>query len=288
MNLFSRQRLTMLSFILVAGTGDCGWNSQRQPFLVTSLQGQDQDYSLHLDAVPRDWQDVIHTYKFSLGSVPSNSSDFDHLRKRVTSERDVSLPFDWTLRSNQLKLYLDPNQYDSVTFDCDPCATRGSFKLSATIEKEFGIPTRADLSLTASKVSATLTPKMAISISASAKSKIFDVTLAEIPIDAVIISGVLHIGPEFKVTSSLDFSGVKVIGSVSGSIVASIPDGSSVSLDVLPHLLTFGQHRPLVSSHGWDYTVATAPVQVSAEISGTITTALKPKLAFLAEILGTT
>ncbi|ORX98824.1 hypothetical protein BCR34DRAFT_593078 [Clohesyomyces aquaticus] len=269
------------SFILVVGTGDCGWNTQRQPFLVTSFKYDESNQSLHLDAAPRNWQEIIHTYKLNVGTL-HNSSVISSPAKRYHSESPI--PFDWLLRSNQLKIDLD--QGETILFDCDPCGTEGSFLFNIDLDVEYFIPVRADLSLFTSRVSATITPKFSFSISLSEKKELWKKEFGPFPIDAILIPGILTLGPEIIPAITIDFSGLKVVGTMSASITAKVQDGSSISFDLLPYLWTAGLLPPIPSAEGWDTSLSTTPVKVSAEITGTVKATLDASVVLAAKILG--
>ena len=56
-------------FIMVIGAGDCGWNDERQPYLVRTLEYDEEENVARLVGEPRDWLDVAHSYDFDIGSL---------------------------------------------------------------------------------------------------------------------------------------------------------------------------------------------------------------------------
>ena len=49
------------SFILVAGTGQCHWNTYRLPFLVTSASYDNSTRTVDFAAIASKWSEVAHT-----------------------------------------------------------------------------------------------------------------------------------------------------------------------------------------------------------------------------------
>lgn len=59
-------------FIMVIGAGDCGWNDERQPYLIRALEYDEKENVARLVGGPRDWLDVAHSYDLDIGSLAEN------------------------------------------------------------------------------------------------------------------------------------------------------------------------------------------------------------------------
>jgi hypothetical protein len=83
------------SFVMVANAGDCGWNTYRIPFVITTLTFDDKAYTAHLNASASDWASVAHTYELTVGSLPT--APVSKLRKRfgtITYDKDLTVNFE--------------------------------------------------------------------------------------------------------------------------------------------------------------------------------------------------
>ena len=65
-------------FIMVIGAGDCGWNDERQPYLVRTLDYEEEGNVAKLMGEPRDWSDIAHSYDLDIGSLAEDALDRDH------------------------------------------------------------------------------------------------------------------------------------------------------------------------------------------------------------------
>ena len=63
-------------FIMVVGAGDCGWNEERQPYRVRTLEYDEKDNVAKLNGEPRDWADIAHSYDLDIGSLAEGPIDF--------------------------------------------------------------------------------------------------------------------------------------------------------------------------------------------------------------------
>ena len=57
------------SFVMVAGSGDCGWNDYRVPFTVFDIEYDEEANHAHLIANASNWQDAVHSFTLDIGHV---------------------------------------------------------------------------------------------------------------------------------------------------------------------------------------------------------------------------
>src|SRR2546421_178925 len=77
------------TFVLVAGAGDCGWNTVRQPFVISTIALDDPDKTIDLQGNASTWKNVAHTYELWVGKIPSPPSRF----KRRDFDEQLSIDF---------------------------------------------------------------------------------------------------------------------------------------------------------------------------------------------------
>lgn len=61
------------TFIMVAGQGDCGNNTRRLPYLVSTIAYDEERNTARLTAIMGSWKDLLHSYELHVGSVPMSS-----------------------------------------------------------------------------------------------------------------------------------------------------------------------------------------------------------------------
>ncbi|KAB8205303.1 hypothetical protein BDV34DRAFT_195684 [Aspergillus parasiticus] len=225
------------TLIVVAGTGQCGWNTHRVPFAVSKIEFDDHAKTAKLQARRSEWKDVFHSFELSVGRVAKeevhDACVAPQHTKRKEHEKTMTMSFDhpWNLPQ---KDFSTPEDAFSLTLSCDQCGTKGSFELGFYLRNENHIPKAATFTLTPHGVSARIGPKLTLSGDFTEEySQQFD--LAKIPIYGYSIPGVLELGPE--IVFSLGIS----VGPVAGS----------------------ASH---VVHSGWTPQVRTEPVKVDAQI----------------------
>ncbi|KAH8693496.1 hypothetical protein GQ44DRAFT_634974, partial [Phaeosphaeriaceae sp. PMI808] len=275
------------SFILVVGTKDCIWNDARQPFLVSASQFNESTRSLSLDAVPKQWNALLHTYTLNIQSNSPSIPGQHGVSKRADYHRELPLPFAWTPPKPQLKYNID--NLNQILLDCNPCGTSGGFNLILDIEVEYLIPLRADLNLVTSKLAATITPKLTF---ATKFIKDYNKTFWEmkegVPRFSLVIQDVITLGPNLDMSAAFEVKDLRLAAAIETAMTATVPDGALISFDFLPYLWSVGLLPPGVSANGWGVSVTTKPFTLSSpQISGVVKISFNPKLTLSANILGT-
>ncbi|KAF9887298.1 hypothetical protein FE257_010293 [Aspergillus nanangensis] len=259
-------------FIMVAGTGNCGWNQHRLPFNVSEIVFDDRANAARLHGVPTEWKKAIQNYELTVGYMPGSRSGS---RKRDL-DKSLSVDFNHPLPLSSME-FNTPVDDLKVTYSCESCGTKGSFDLGFHIKTEWGIPKEASFSLAPNDVSASFTPSLGISGNFTDQFG-DELPLGSIPIGGFSIpGGVLEIGPE------IEFSLGYTLGPVSGS--ATVSTGVTVSLSKSAEL-EIALTSPDVSASGWTPQVETEPLKLEAKIEATMEVFVKAAVQLSAEALG--
>ncbi|QMW43561.1 hypothetical protein AFCA_007832 [Aspergillus flavus] len=267
------------TLIVVAGTGQCGWNTHRVPFAVSKIEFDDHTKTANLQARRSEWKDVFHSFELSVGRVAKeevhDACVAPQHTKRKEHQRTMTMSFDhpWNLPQ---KDFSTPEDAFSLTLSCDQCGTKGSFELGFYLRNENHIPKAATFTLTPHGVSARIGPKLTLSGDLTEEySQQFD--LAKIPIYGYSIPGVLDLGPEIVFSFGISVGPVAGSASVSSGIDISLLDSAELKIDLL---------SPHVVHSGWTPQVRTEPVKVDAQIEAGFNIHAKAAIQLAAEALG--
>jgi hypothetical protein len=264
------------TFVMVANTGDCGWNTRRIPFIVSTLKYDEQANIAHLTAAASDWKSAAHTYDLVVGSV-STSTPSAKLRKRlgeVDFNKDLSIGFDHPLPFSSWKF---PDPDIDITLECDDCGTKGAFQFGFTLKTVLLIPKQVIVTLNPHGVSASITPKLSLSANYTG-SKPFEHEFPGIPIEGISIPGdVLEVGPEIVFSAGAELSGLSGSASISSGVSIALQDSAHVTLDLL---------KPHLDSSGWTPTVTKTPMKLDAKLSAEVKFYIKAKVELAAKAFG--
>jgi hypothetical protein len=246
------------TFVLVAGTGDCGWNTYRVPFIVSNLKFDEKENSALVVAKASKWEEATHTYTLRVGSIPKPSAKF---RRQLGSEGnynpEMSFGFDYKFAiPTQERMYPVKGKNISVTLDCDDCGTHGRFTLSLYMETILSVPTKMQASFRPHGVSARIVPKLTLATNISSNYKLFDKQWPPIPMEAVTIpGGVVDIVPHMSYRASADAGPLTASASLSGGTVMTLDDSANISLDLLgtsgSMLSQKGSFTPDIKARQW-------------------------------------
>ena len=67
-------------FVMVIGAGDCGWNDERQPYLIRSLEYDEEGNVANLHGEAQEWHDVAHSYDLDVGTNGDDDMEEDDER----------------------------------------------------------------------------------------------------------------------------------------------------------------------------------------------------------------
>ncbi|KAJ5466227.1 hypothetical protein N7530_010014 [Penicillium desertorum] len=243
--------------ILVMGSKQCGWNSHRTPFIVSSIAFDKPSLKAKLSGVASDWKRLFRNYEITVGKAPESSTS------RRDWDSDASLSFNHKIPLSQSIPI--PGGDLSVDISCEECETKGSF--------DFG---SASITLSPNGVSASLTPRLGLS--GNITNEISDeFELVSIPVQGISIpGGVLELGPEVVFSFGYQIGPVRGSAGISSGVTLSLEDSAELEIDFL---------SPDVSAGGWTPQVETQPMKIDAKIEAGAEIYTKAEVQFSASIL---
>ncbi|KAF2803267.1 uncharacterized protein BDZ99DRAFT_399767 [Mytilinidion resinicola] len=255
------------TFIMVAGVGDCGSNTRRLPFVVSSLKYDEEANTAFLTASKSEWKKVAHSYDLVVGTLPKDALQTRDITKDIEIDATSSFPFSVTLGSGDL----------SATLVCANCSTAGKFHMQFKISQKFFIPTGASMTVQPESVSAIAAIKL---VGAGAitgdLSKTWDIV--KIPIDGISIPEILDLGPFLTVSVGVQLGPLTISAGISSGATATLDDAAILEVDLLdPSSNQFS---------GWMPNVESLPVTVDARVTGTVSIFAQPSLQLRADALG--
>lgn len=260
------------SFVMVAGAGDCGWNEDRQPYIIRTLQYDEDGNIAHLLGGPADWETIAHSFDLVVGHVPLPGDDNRAKRDYI---KDFSFPVGLSF---PLAADFKVDGF-GTNLACQDCGMDGSFHVELRISTWWRIPTGAHLRLSPSGLQAHAKVKWSLYGEISDKlSKEWDFP---IPIPSPVtlyIPGVVNIGPNFKLVLGIALSEVKAQAAITGGLTATIPDSALIELNLL------NPAENQVSS--WIPDISVIPFTVDARITAKVEAYVAPTLSFDATALG--
>jgi len=260
------------TFVMVAGAGDCGTNTHRQPYLVSKIAYDEAQNIARLTANMRDWQTIAHTYELQVGHVPLPDATGPQAKRDITKDLslDVSTSFPFSFKDT----------FDGLTstLECTKCGTTGAIAIELKISQKLFVPTGASIRISPKGVSAQAQIKLTESGDLS-ESKTFQKTVATIPLDSITIpGGILNIGPNLDVDVGFEISSISGSASISSGATISLSDSAILELDLL---------NPLKNQFsGWTPSVDPIPLEVDAKVSGGVSIFAEPSLKLVAEAIG--
>jgi hypothetical protein len=218
------------TFVLVADTGDCGWNEHRLPFIVSNLHFNEQETAAHLTAKASTWQDAIHTYSLQVGSLGNPSAKLKRQIGDANISRELSVPFVYKVPIPAFEFMAPVFDYlTKVKVDCEDCGSYGSFEIGLHFESKLGIPTRAQASLKPRGVGLTMAPRLTL----MGNLTVTPFTLMERTWPAQALQGITIPGGVLSIEPELIYSGGLEVGPFTGS--ASMSGGTMMTLDDSEH-----------------------------------------------------
>ncbi|KAL4886257.1 hypothetical protein BJY04DRAFT_213788 [Aspergillus karnatakaensis] len=258
--------------VVVAGAGECGWNSARIPFSASTVVFDDAANTAKLVGRTISWKD-FQNYELTVGNyrpVPTSGLAQRDIDKSLTLPFSFPLPFP----AGQLNTPVDKL---ALTWFCADCGVEGSFDFGFHIETKLGVPKGASISLSPNGVAATLTPRLAVQADLTGDLD-NEWEIGNIPIGGITIpGGILEIGPQ--ITFSLGYSVGPLQGSagINAGVTVTIPDNSELEIELID---------PDIASSGWTPEVETKPFTVDARLYGEALLYVKAAVELSAEALG--
>lgn len=244
------------TFVLVAGSGQCGWNTYRVPFVVTSVSYSNSTRTADLAAVPSSWAAIAHTCELWVGNLPSPPPS--RFARRDFTET-LTLNFEHTLPKSSWDFPLKiPNV--TLSAECEDCGTHGEFEFAFHFQTVLFVPVGVDLTLKPNGVSASVTPALHMEADLADKVSSPVVQLGTIPIDGISIpGGVLDVGPELVIAAGASIGPLTAEATLSAGVEVDLSDSAQV---------TIGLTSPSFSESGWTPVIKTIPFTIDAEVKG--------------------
>jgi hypothetical protein len=264
------------TFVMVVGTGDCGWNEHRVPFTVSTLAYNDATITASLTANASNWSEAIHSYILDVGAmpIPANATKLRREFGDIDYNKDLSLDFNHILPSASISI---PADGFSVSFACISCGTTGSWDFGFHLETSFLVPRKAYATLNPKGVSLVINPKVTLSADLSSSYKLSQDFLT-VPLGGITIpGGILDVGPEIVFSAGVTIGPLTGSASISSGVTISVPDAASLTVDIKASTL---------SSSGWDPVVSEQPIVVSAQLSGGIKAYVRAQIQLTAKAFG--
>ncbi|PYH42694.1 uncharacterized protein BP01DRAFT_302482 [Aspergillus saccharolyticus JOP 1030-1] len=272
--------------LLVAGAGQCGWNTARQPFIMTGASFRDNVNTARFTGNVTEWQNSVS--EFSLRIAKAETDDQIAIAKRGTTKKRGTGTKDSTIDIAKDFSFSDKSLFDkdsaSLSAGCSTCKTSGKFDMvfeySTSVLSLLGSE-KASVTLTPSNVSAYLEPQLQLSGNLT-KSEADEVDLVTIPIDGISIAKIATIGPMVKI--ALGWS----VGPLDGEATI----GMGVEIDVSDSAkaeLSFDQSAKNEFSFdqsGWSPTVTTKDFTLDAKLEANVEIYGKVSVEIEFDILG--
>ncbi|KAN0083224.1 hypothetical protein V8E54_002312 [Elaphomyces granulatus] len=258
------------TFIIVAGAQQCGWNQDRQPFVINSVDFDEKATTGKLHGTPKNWTDIVHSYDFRLGHVvPANQSAMTHTKRDLQG----TIPF-----NNNLPFSVSASDSGVTTsLTCVTCGTEGSFTIDLIISKWLDVPTGAQLKVSPSGVR--VDAKLQWSLT-GVVTQVLQKTFTPVSIPTPLsldIAGVAKIGPTIDLIVGIVLHSLQAKAVVTGGAYATIPDSAYVEVNLLDP--TDIQHS------SWTPSIGHYPFEVDAEIQAQVEAYIAPSLALTATVL---
>lgn len=260
------------SFVMVAGPGDCGDNTDRIPFTITTLSFDEEANVAQLAASRNEWQDIAHTFELVVGAV-AQIPENDQTPARRDIDKSISVNFNHDL---PFSLSLDRDEF-SASLACANCSTAGQFDIEYRVSRKSFIPVGASMKVSPRGVSAIALMKLSGSGTLTESlSQTFDIV--SIPLNAITIPGILELGPFFTVTVGASLSALTLTGSITSGAIARLSDDAVLEVNLLkPKKNQFS---------GWKPQVELIDISADASLSTTVNAFLQPSLSIKAQALG--
>ncbi|KAI7971339.1 hypothetical protein EIK77_002451 [Talaromyces pinophilus] len=257
------------TLILVAGAGQCGWNEDRQPFSISSIDYNNATATAVLSGSRVEWSDIASNYHLHVGALPPT----DLARRDYTG--DYALDFNHQLGFGNWSFPIDPKF--SVGLTCKTCYTAGDFAFDFDIKTKLGIPVDATLTIVPQDVSVVLDPTISLSGNIG-DSLSFKDKFLRIPIDGITIASIVDLGPEIAFTGALNIGPLKGTASVTTGVNVSVENSAEMYIDLLS--------PSNFKASGWTPQVAGLTPTVSASIGAGISLSLLADVEFDLTVLG--
>jgi hypothetical protein len=252
------------NFIMIVNYGGCDAEDGRQPWVVTGATYDATHFNVQFNATQKSWSELGNDMSIEWGSyvapTPSTTAKRFSLGSLLPSISKSLGTHTLSLAHTIDKTFFSKTTQSGLDFsvNCNNCATKGSLAISGKIT----VGGTNSLTVTAVPQDIELDLGLELDVSGTLGSgwqKDFQLFTAGIPGFSIV--DVIEIGPQFSIGAGFDLSGVAGTASISSGITANIPNSATASLDILGSDTSFT---------GWTPTISHQPIQVTAEIDGSL------------------
>ncbi|KEF63602.1 uncharacterized protein A1O9_01580 [Exophiala aquamarina CBS 119918] len=261
------------TFLMVVGTGDCGDNPYRTPYLVSDILYDEDQNIAHLNATTGSWRDLARSYQLQVGNIAMP-------RGESPGKRDITKGVSFPL-ANELPFVAKIEQGPIVgELECEACRTTGQidFELRVT-QNLIGLPDGVELRISPQGVSAVADLKLKLGSNFKSKKEVFKETVLSFPLNGITIPpDILNVGPFLDIDAGVEVTGIEGSITVSGGVTSTIPDTA---------ILRANLFDPLDNEFsGWLPDINFLPPTIEAQVSATLQMFFMPAIRLKAEALG--
>jgi hypothetical protein len=261
------------TFLMIAGSGDCGDNTHRIPYLVSSIAYDEEANIAMLNGTTGSWKDMAKSYQLQVGNV---AAPIDGRPGKRDITKGVALPL-----ANALPFTAKIEQGPLTgELECENCKTTGEINFELRVTQNVGgTPDGVEFQMTPSGVSAAANLKLKVASNFNSQKEVFKETVLSIPLDGITIPGdILNIGPFLDIDAGGEITGLEGSITVSSGATSSLSDSALLRVNLL---------NPLDNDFsGWDPNIDFTPPEVEAEVSATFQIFFMPAIRLKAEALG--
>lgn len=261
------------TFVMVAGQGDCGNNTRRLPYLVSTITYDEERNTARLTATVGSWKDLLHSYELRVGSVPM-SSDLGLTKGEWTQEASLDMSASLSFKK-EVKV---GRVFGEIVCD-DPCDITGKMKFEIVVEVRWNL--QVNLRFRVAPQGVTASAKLALKVASELKSEpiTFKESMIKIPLSGISIPGdILTIGPVLDLSVGGEISAIEGSIAVTTGATATLPDTAVLQADLLnPSNNKFSSWVPRIVKD--EFTL-------QAKLSFSVQMFVEPALKLQAEALG--
>ena len=261
------------TFLMVAGAGDCGTDTPRVPYLVSSIQYDEELNTARLTATTDDWKNLVQSYELHVGKALMPA-------ERRVKVRDVEdskafsvakmFPFEVKVEAGPLLGKLE----------CEDCGLAGSLNVDMHIT--YGIPDIIDSAvfhLEPQGIRAQAHPKLTIGAQHK-KEFVWDKSLfpEPIPLYAITLGGFMRLGVFNDVKLGVEVTSFEGQLTFEAGATATIPDTAFLEIDFRK------LEAPKTSS--WTPQIDVAPLKMAGKAGAGFQLFVMPELKLEASALG--
>lgn len=258
-------------FILIADDPGCGPDDQRAPFLINSVEYDEQRAIVHLHGSEKAWQEVAQTFDLEYGTVPfpQRAGNLSRRFGDWGTTKGFSVPLTNSLDGN---IFNEPiPSGGKFRLDCTDCGISGSLDVTFKVRVEVLVPVEVSMTVSPRSVHADLglrlglaTPRLPNQISVSYSKGFLDIPVPAWDFEIPKIGG---FATHFKGKIGISLSRAQDAMTVDFGAVAKLQDSAVAKLDLVNP--DDGQF------HGWLPTFQAKPFHLSNNVSADVSVYLQ-------------